>query len=153
MICDSKMIISGRFASVSWDRREGETVMGVSVKAVLGSVAVCGVLLLAGCGGSSGATAEGGWNPPRPTGVPDEKWESIDDPATLSNFDLAAGYCQVDRPTSVWMDAKVQEYPGSTVDELNAYYDYVEVYVEPLCEALPPPPTTKGPASTQTRRL
>ena len=29
--------------------------MGVNVKAVLGSVAVCGVLLLAGCGGSEGA--------------------------------------------------------------------------------------------------
>ena len=127
--------------------------MGVSVKAVLGSVAVCGVLLLAGCGGSSSATADSGWNPPRPSGVPDEKWDGIDDPATLSNFDLAAGYCQVGRLTATQMDAKVQEYPGSTVDELNAYYDYVEVYVEPLCEALPPPPTTKGPASTQTRRL
>ena len=127
--------------------------MGVNVKAVLGSVAVCGVLLLAGCGGSSSATADSGWNPPRPSGVPDEKWDGIDDPATLSNFDLAAGYCQVDRPTSAGLDAKVQEYPGSTVDELNAYYDYVEAYVKPLCDALPPPPTTKGPASTQTRRL
>ena len=29
--------------------------MGVNVKAVLGSVAVCGVMLLAGCGGSEGA--------------------------------------------------------------------------------------------------
>ena len=127
--------------------------MGVNVKAVLGSVAVCGVLLLAGCGGSSSATAEAVWNPPRPSGVPDATWDGIDDPATLSNFDLAAGYCQVDRPTSAGLDAKVQEYPGSTVDELNAYYDYVEVYVKPFCEALPPPPTTKGPASTKTRRL
>ena len=132
-------------------QHEWEMDMGVNVKAVLGSVAVCGVLLLAGCGGPS--SAEAGWNPPRPSGVPDATWDGIDDPATLSNFDLAAGYCQVDRPTSAGLDAKVQEYPGSTVDELNAYYDYVEVYVKPFCEALPPPPTTKGPASTKTRRL
>ena len=120
-------------------------VMGVNVKAVLGLVAVCG--------GSSSATTDLGWNPPRPTGVPDEKWAGIDDPATLSNFDLAAGYCQVDRLTATQMDAKVQEYPGSTVDELNAYYDYVDAYVKPLCEALPPPPTTKGPASVRVGRL
>ena len=125
--------------------------MGVNMKAALGSAAVCGLLLLAGCGGSS--SAEAGWNPPRPTGVPDEKWESIDDPATVSTFDLAAGYCQVARPTSAGIDAKVQEYPGSTADELNAYYDYVEAYVKPLCEALPPPPTTKGPASVRVGRL
>jgi len=125
--------------------------MGVSVKAVAAFLATCGVLLLAGCGGSS--SAETGWNPPRPSGVPNETWEAIDDPATLSNFDLGVGYCQVERPTSAGIDAKAQQYPGSTVDELNAYYNYVEVYVKPLCEALPPPPTTKGPASTQTRRL
>jgi len=34
--------------------------MGVSVKAVLGSVAVCGVLFLAGCGGSEEAAPSGG---------------------------------------------------------------------------------------------
>jgi hypothetical protein len=62
--------------------------MAKSVKAVLGSVAVCGVLLLAGCGGSSSVTAESGWNPPRPSSVPDETWEAIEDPATLSNVDL-----------------------------------------------------------------
>ena len=127
--------------------------MAVNLKAVLGSVAVCGVLLLTGCGGSSSATSDSGWNPPRPTGVSDEKWESIDDPATASNFDLAAGYCQVDRLTAAQMDAKVQEYPGSTVDELNAYYDYVEAYVKPLCEALPPPLTTKGPGAMRMKRL
>ena len=128
--------------------------MAKSVKAVLGSVAVCGVLLLAGCGGSSSVTAESGWNPPRPSGVPDETWAAaIEDPATLSNFDLGVGYCQVERPAPARLDTKVQKYPGSTVDELNAYYNYVEVYVKPLCEALPPPPTTKGPASTHTRRL
>ena len=128
--------------------------MGVNVKAVFGSVAVCGVLLLAGCGDSSSATAESGWNPPRPSGVPDETWAAaIEDPAALSNYDLGFSYCQVERPAPVRIDTKVQKYPGATVDELNAYYNYVEVYVKPLCEALPPPPTTKGPASTQTRRL
>ncbi len=127
--------------------------MAVNVKAVLGSVAVCGVLLLAGCGDSSSASADSGWNPPRPTGVPDEKWAGIDDPATLSNFDLAAGYCQVDRSTSAGLDAKEQEYPGSTALELRAYYEYVEAYVKPLCEALPPPPTTKGPAAMRMKRL
>jgi hypothetical protein len=127
--------------------------MGVNVKAVVTSVAVCGVLLLAGCGGSTSATADAGWNPPRPSGVSDETWEAIEDPATLSNFDLGAGYCQVERPTAARIDAKVQEYPGSTAVELNAYYDYVEAYVKPLCEALPPPPTTKGPASVRVGRL
>ena len=127
--------------------------MAKSVKAVLGSVAVCGVLLLAACGGSTSATADAGWNPPRPTGVTDEKWETIVDPASLSVDMLGFNYCPAVKPTSAEVDAKVLEYPGSTVAELNAYYDYVEAYVKPLCEALPPPPTTKGPASTQTRRL
>ena len=36
-----------------------EMVMATSVKAVLGSVAVCGVLLLAGCGGSEEAAPSG----------------------------------------------------------------------------------------------
>ena len=127
--------------------------MATRVKAVLGSVAVCGVLLLAGCGGSSSLTADAGWNPPRPTGVPDETWEAIEDPATLSNVDLGTWYCSMDKPTSAGIATKVQEYPGSTVVELNAYYDYVEAYVKPLCEALPPPPTTKGPAAMRMKRL
>ena len=116
--------------------------MGVSLNAVVTSVAACGVLLLAGCGGSGSATTDSGWNPPRPSGVPDEKWATVvaADPASLPDEDLAGG-CQAVRPPSDEVEAKVQEYPGSTVDELNAYYDYVEAYVKPLCDALPPPPT------------
>ena len=118
--------------------------MGVNVKAVLGSVAVCGVLLLAGCGGSSSATAEAVWNPPRPTGVPDEKWASVVDPASLPDEDLAGGYCQMVKPAPVEVDAKALEYPGATAQEFNAYYDYVIAYVAPLCVDLPPATGTKG---------
>ena len=118
--------------------------MGVNVKAVLGSVAICGVLLLAGCGGSGNATADAGWNPPRPTGVPDEKWASVVDPASLSDEDLAGGYCQMVKPAPVEVDAKALEYPGATAQEFNAYYDYVIAYVAPLCDALPPATGPKG---------
>ena len=106
------------------------------MKAVLGSVAVCGVLLLAGCGGSSSATAEAVWNPPRPTGVPDEKWASVVDPASLPDEDLAGGYCQMVKPAPVEVDAKALEYRGATVEEFNAFYDYVIAYVAPLCADL-----------------
>ncbi len=120
--------------------------MGVNVKAVLGSVAVCGVLFLAGCGGSSSATADAGWNPPRPSGVPDEKWAMVvdADPASLPQEDLAGGYCQAVKPEPAEVEAKVQEYPGSTAQEFNDFYDYVIVYVAPLCADLPTETGTKG---------
>jgi hypothetical protein len=57
--------------------RYWEMAMGVNVKFALGSALVCGVLLVSGCGGSSSATASAGWNPPRPSGVPDDKWASV----------------------------------------------------------------------------
>ena len=112
--------------------------MGVNVKAVLGSAAVCGVLLLAGCGGSSSATADSGWNPPRPTGVPDETWASVvdADPASLPVEELAEGYCQAVKPEPAEVDAKALEYPGATAQEFSAYYDYVISYVAPLCADL-----------------
>ena len=120
--------------------------MGVNVKAVLGSVAVCGVLLLAGCGGSSSATADSGWNPPRPTGVPDDKWATVvdADPAALPDRDLAGGYCQAVQPAPDEIDAKAQEYPGATAGEVSAFYEYVLAYVAPLCDALPPATGPKG---------
>ena len=120
--------------------------MGVNVKAVLGSVAVCGVLLLAGCGGSSSATADSGWNPPRPTGVPDDKWATVvdADPASLPDQDLAGGYCQAVQPAPDEIDAKAQEYPGATAGEVSAFYEYVLAYVAPLCDALPPATGPKG---------
>ena len=120
--------------------------MGVNVKAVLASVAVCGVLLLAGCGGSSSATADSGWNPPRPTGVPEEKWATVvdADPASLPVEELADGYCQAVKPAPAEVDAKALEYPGATVEEFNAYYDYVIAYVAPLCADLPPATGPKG---------
>ncbi len=117
--------------------------MANNVKAALGSVAVCGVLLLAGCGGSGSATTDSGWNPPRPSGVPDEKWATVVDPASLPVEELA-GECQAVKPEPAEVDAKVLEYPGSTAQEFNDYYDYVIAYVAPLCEALPPSATTKG---------
>ena len=120
--------------------------MGVNVKAVLGSMAVCGLLLLAGCGGSSAATADSGWNPPRPTGVPDEKWATVveADPAALPDQDLAGGYCQAVKPEPAEVDAKALEYPGASAEEFNMFYDYVLAYVAPLCAALPPATGAKG---------
>ncbi len=118
--------------------------MGVNVKAVLGSVSVCGVLLLAGCGDSSSATADSGWNPPRPSGVPDEKWASVVDPASLPAEELAGGYCRAVKPEPAEVDAKALEYPGATAQEFNAYYDYVISYVAPLCADLPPATGAKG---------
>ena len=105
--------------------------MASNVKTVLGSAAVCGVLLLAGCGGTS--SAEAGWNPPRPTGVPDEKWATVvdGDPALLPGEDLAGGYCQAVKPEPAEVDAKALEYRGATVEEFNAFYDYVIAYVAP----------------------
>jgi len=127
--------------------------MATRVKAVLGSVAVCGVLLLAGCSSgttvsasSVAASADAGWNPPRPTGVPDEKWATVveGDPAALPVEELAGGYCQAVKPEPAEVDAKVQEYPGATVEEFNAYYDYVIAYVAPLCADLPTETGAKG---------
>ena len=119
--------------------------MGVNMKAVLGSVAVCGVLLLAGCGSGTASSeqtmatsAEAGWNPPRPTGVADEKWATVvdADPASLPVEELADGYCQAVKPEPAEVDAKALEYPGATAQEFSAYYDYVISYVAPLCADL-----------------
>ena len=112
--------------------------MGVNVNAALGSVAVCGVLLLAWCGGSSSTTADSGWKPPRPTGVPDEKWATVvdADPASLPGEDLSGGYCQAVKPEPAEVDAKALGYPGSTAEEFDAFYDYVIAYVAPLCADL-----------------
>ena len=120
--------------------------MASNVKTVLGSAAMFGVLLLAGCGGSSSATADSGWNPPRPTGVPDEKCATVvdADPASLPGEDLSGGYCQAVKPEPAEVDAKALEYPGSTAEEFDAFYDYVMAYVTPLCDALPPATGPKG---------
>ncbi len=120
--------------------------MGVNVKAVLGLVAVCGFLLLAGCGGSSSANTDSGWNPPRPTGVPDEKWATVvdGDPSLLPGEDLAGGYCQAVKPEPAEVDAKGLEYPGATAQEFNAYYYCILAYVAPLCADLPPATGAKG---------
>ena len=120
--------------------------MASNVKTVLGSAAMLGVLLLAGCGGSSSATADSGWNPPRPTGVPDEKWATVvdADPASLPGEDLSGGYCQAVKPEPAEVDAKALEYPGATAQEFDAFYDYVLAYVTPLCDALPPATGPKG---------
>ena len=106
--------------------------MANNVKAILTFVVVCGVVLLAGCGGTSSASAEAGWNPPRPTGVPDAKWATVvdADPASLAGEDLAGAYCQAVKPESA--------------EEFNEFYDYVLAYVAPLCAALPLASGSKG---------
>lgn len=101
------------------------------------SLAAAGALFLAGCGGSSSATAESGWSPPRPSGVPDEAWATVVDPVSLPGEELAGGYCQMVKPAPAEVGATALEYPGATVEEFNAYYDYVIAYVAPLCAALP----------------
>jgi len=133
------------------DRWEWENVMGVNMGAVVGSAAVCGVLLLAGCGSGTeasaptvAAAADAEWNPPRPTGVPDEEWATVVDPASLPLEDLDGGFCQAVKPTPAEVEANVTQYPGTTVEELNAYYDYVIAYVAPLCAVLPPTTDPKG---------
>ena len=133
------------------DRWEWENVMGVNMGAVVGSAAVCGVLLLGGCGSGTvasaptvAAAADAEWNPPRPTGVPDEEWATVVDPASLPVEDLAGGFCQAVKPTPAEVEANVTESPGTTVEELNAYYDYVIAYVAPLCAVLPPTTDPKG---------
>ena len=123
------------------------------MKAVLGSVALCGVLVLAGCGSGTASSeqtmatsAEAVWNPPRPTGVADEKWATVidGDPASLPVEELAAGYCQAVKPEPAEVDAKALEYPGASAEEFNMFYDYVLAYVAPLCAALPPATGAKG---------
>ena len=127
--------------------------MANNLKAVLGSVALCGVLVLAGCGSGTASSeqtmatsAEAGWNPPRPTGVADEKWATVvdGDPSLLPVEDLADGYCRAVKPEPADVDAKALEYPGASAEEFNAYYDYVISYVAPLCADLPPATGAKG---------
>ena len=78
------------------DRWEWENVMGANMGAAVGSAAVCGVLLPAGCGSGTVASA------PTVAAAADAEW--------------------------------------ATVEELNAYYDYVA----PLCADLPPATDPKG---------
>ena len=91
-------------------------------------------------------SAEAVWNPPRPTGVADEKWATVIDgePASLPVEELAAGYCQAVKPEPAEVDAKALEYPGASAEEFNMFYDYVLAYVAPLCAALPPATGAKG---------
>ena len=67
--------------------------MAYNVRAVFSSVAVCALLFLAGCGSFSRTSADAGWNPPSPTGVPDERRSTfVDaDPASLPGEDRAGG--------------------------------------------------------------
>lgn len=97
--------------------------MGASVRAVIGSVAVS-----------------------------DEEWATIVDLASLPVKDLAGGFCQAVKPTPVEVEANVTEYPGTTVEELNAYYDYVFAYVAPLCADLPPATDPKGASRVEGRQ-
>jgi len=129
--------------------------MGLKVWTALGSVTVCGTLLLAGCSSSNSATVDGGWNPPRPTGIPDEKWTAAagTDPASLSDKDLADGYCPPLKPTTAEIDAKVQKYPGATIEEFNAYYDYVVAYVKPMCSRVLPAASPTGAFRLGVKRL
>ena len=134
--------------------------------AVACSLAAAGTLLLAACGTSTTAAtptasapsaaapsaAAGAWNPPRPTGMTDAMWADYSkDPAGLSPARLAAGCASVARPTPAEIDqGLLQQAPGSTPEQWNAYYDFVLAYAAPLCAALPATAPVKGLGSKRT---
>jgi len=97
---------------------------------VIGSLAITATLLLAGCGGSSTAdapSAAASWNPPRPTGVPDEDWADYgQDPATYSPEYLARA-CSENPPFPLaQIDQFVNGYVGSRVRDTNVGISRVE---------------------------
>ena len=136
--------------------------------AIIGSLAISGALLLAGCGGGSTAAAPSAaaasaasssaaepavaastgpgvgteWNPPRPTGVPEELWSSMSaDPAAMmaSPEDLAKGCKGLKPPTASDLGQFVEMAPGSNLQEWTDFYDYLIAYVTPLCASAPEP--------------
>ena len=109
--------------------------------AVIGSLAIAGTLLLAGCGGGSTATtasADASWNPPRPAGFSDAEWADFGrDPATFTPELLARACSENKPPTPEQIDLAVGEYVGSTAEELSAFADYSVAFLTPLCANLP----------------
>jgi hypothetical protein len=114
--------------------------------AVIGSLAIVGTLLLAGCGGDSSTTSApssapsaASWNPPRPTGLGQEQWDTEfgADPAAMTPERLANA-CSTNEPIgSDVIDAITALYPGSTPEEWKALADYTVAYLTPLCANLP----------------
>ena len=110
--------------------------------AVIGSLAITGTFLLAGCGGSSSnadaPSAAASWNPLRPTGVADDLWAMLsEDPAAKDPTNLAAN-CPTLTPMSASdIDGSVGFGAGSTPGEWMAYDDYTFAYLTALCASLP----------------
>jgi hypothetical protein len=154
--------------------------------AVLGVLALTGTVVLAGCGGSTSATTPAasapaesapatsmpaggtdGFDPPRPTGIPDEGWADLTaqlDPAgTRARFEAKtpeeqAKQCQEPYPVPAEVLAaaaadSAEQVAGSTVEEWTALFDYkvaadeaygmAELRAE-LCASLPPVTAPKG---------
>ena len=134
--------------------------------AIVGSLAISGALLLAGCGGGSTAAAPSAaaasaasssvaepavaastgpgvgteWNLPRPTGVPEDIWaEASVDPATLIPEELAKLCKDLKPPSPNDLEMFVEIAPGSNVQEWTDFYDYAIAYTTPLCENAPAP--------------
>ena len=136
--------------------------------AIVGSLAISGALLLAGCGGGSTAAAPSSaapsaaastaadpavaastgpgvgteWNPPRPTGVPEDLWATMAaDPATMMTTpeELAKGCKGLKPPSPTDLEMFVELTPGSNAQEWTDFYDYAIAYTTPLCENAPAP--------------
>ena len=158
-----------------------------NVFAVIGVLALTGTVVLAGCGGSTSATTSAatapaesaaaagsmpaesadGFDPPRPTGIPDEGWAELTaqlDPAnTRARFEAKtpeeqAKQCQEPYPVSAEVLAAAaadgaEQVAGSTVEEWTALFDYKVAADEAygmaelradLCAGLPPVTVSEG---------
>ena len=127
--------------------------------AAIGTLAIAGALMLAGCGGSTttasptvatstASAVDAGWNPPKPTGVTDDLWLNFaEDPATLTGEDLASACTSLVPPTTNDIDGLVAMAPASKAEEWTALYDYLDTYFAPLCANVAPAAEPAEPSS------
>jgi len=127
--------------------------------AAIGTLAIAGALMLAGCGGSTttaspteatstASAVDVGWNPPKPTGVTDDLWLNFaEDPATLTGEDLASACTSLVPPTTNDIDGLVAMAPASKAEEWTALYDYLNAYFAPLCANVAPAAESAEPSS------
>ena len=116
----------------------------------IGTFAIAGALMLAGCGGSSTSAsptevtstapvADAGWSPPKPTGVTDQLWANFtEDPATLTGDALSSTCTGLVPPTTNDVAGLVAMAPASKAEEWTALYDYLLAYIAPLCANVAP---------------
>jgi len=91
---------------------------------------------------SAGPVAATEWNPPRPTGVPDDLWASIsaDPAASIDTPEKLAKSCQGLKPTTPNdIEMFVELAPGSNAQDWTAVFDYAYAYYTQLCVNAPEP--------------